>query len=329
MGTQYSHLSNFERCRLFEWYHYQKKSIREVSRLLNRSHSTISRELKRNKYDYYVPTYYPHPAQMYYEVRVRERAKRVKLKSVEAQRYVADKLKLGWSPEIIAGRIKFDKTLPSVSHEAIYQYIYKNETSLIVYLARQHKKRKKKYPTRKTKTVWGQRCSILDRPDDINLRKNVGHWESDSVESSDRKCALNVLLERVSRVCHITKLSSKKALATSNAICKKLSIYPPSSCLSITYDNGSENTEFKKVEAILKNKSYFCEPYHSWEKGAVEQINGLIRRYYPKKTNFSKVSHQKLKKVEEQLNNRPRKCLGFKTPNEVYNELGGALPIRI
>jgi len=80
----------------------------------------------------------------------------------------------------------------------------------------------------------------------------------------------------------ITKLSSKKALATSNAICKKLPIYPPSSCLSITYDNGSENTEFKKVEAILKNKSYFCEPYHSWEKGAVEQINGLIRRYYPK-----------------------------------------------
>ena len=138
-----------------------------------------------------------------------------------------------------------------------------------------------------------------------------------------------MLLERVSRVCHITKLPSKKALATSNAICKKLSIYPPSSCLSITYDNGSENTEFKKVEAILKNKSYFCEPYHSWEKGAVEQINGLIRRYYPKKTNFSKVSHQQLKKVEEQLNNRPRKCLGFKTPNEVYNELGGALSIRI
>ena len=77
----------------------------------------------------------------------------------------------------------------------------------------------------------------------------------------------------------------------------------------------------------MKNKSYFCEPYHSWEKGAVEQINGLIRRYYPKKTNFSKVSHQQLKKVEEQLNNRPRKCLGFKTPNEVYNKLGGALPI--
>jgi IS30 family transposase len=329
MGIHYSHLYNFERCRLFEWYHYQKKSIREVARLLNRSHATISREIRRNKYHYYVPTYYPHPAQFYYEQRMKERAKRIKLKSVEAQQYVADMLKLGWTPEIIAGRIKLDETLPNLSHEAIYQYIYKENPPLIVYLPRQHKKRRKKYTARKTKTVWGRRTSILERPNDINDRSSYGHWESDSIESSDKKCALNVLLERVSRLTHITKLTSKKAIITSNAICKQLSIYPSNFCLSITYDNGTENTGFKKVEAKFKNKSYFCEPYHSWEKGAVEQVNSLIRRYYPKRTNFQNVTQHQLKKVEKLLNDRPRKCLGFKTPNEVYNELGGALPIRI
>ena len=168
MGIHYSHLSNFERCRLFEWYHYQKKSIREVARLLNRSHATISREIRRNKSYHYVPTYYPHPAQFHYEQRMRERAQRIKLKSIEAQQYVVSKLKLGWTPEIIAGRMKLDGTYPSSSHEAIYQYIYKENPSLIVYLPRQHKKRRKKYTARKTHTVWGARTSILERPNDIN-----------------------------------------------------------------------------------------------------------------------------------------------------------------
>jgi IS30 family transposase len=169
----------------------------------------------------------------------------------------------------------------------------------------------------------------LERPFAIDVRATFGHWESDSIESKNRKCAVNVLVERVSRLSHITKLSSKKALITSNAICKRLSVHPSNFCQSVTYDNGSENTGFKKVEAVLNNQSYFCQPYHSWEKGAVEQVNGLIRRYYPKKTDFQNVTQHQLNKVEDLLNNRPRKCLEFKTPNEVYNELGGALPFRI
>jgi IS30 family transposase len=144
-----------------------------------------------------------------------------------------------------------------LSHEAICQYIYKENSSLIVYLPRQHKKRRKKYTARKTKTILGRRTGILERPNGINDRSSYGHWESDSIESSDKKCALNVLLERVSRLTHITKLTSKKAIITSNAICKQLSIYPSNFCLPITYDNGTENTGFKKVEAKFKNKSYF------------------------------------------------------------------------
>jgi IS30 family transposase len=120
-----------------------------VARLLNSSHAITSREIRRNKYHYYVPTYYPHPAQFYYEQRMKERAKRIKLKPAEAQQYIAGMLKLGWTPEIMAGRIKLDETLPNLSHEAIYQYIYKENPSLIVYLPRQHKKRRKRYTARK------------------------------------------------------------------------------------------------------------------------------------------------------------------------------------
>lgn len=325
MNAHYSHLSEFERCRIFDWYHCRKKSIREIGRLLRRSHTTISRELRRNKCHHYVPCYYPHPAQRAYNSRMRLRAKRTKLKSLMVQQYVVAKLQIGWSPEIIAGRMKRDSSLPSVCHESIYQYIYKENPSLIKYLPRQHKRRRKQRPYRKSTTVWSNRVSILERPEDINTRACVGHWESDSIESRNRKCALNVLVERVSRVCHITKLSSKKALITRNAICKRLASYPPIMCQSITYDNGTENAAFKEVETNLNVKSYFCQPYHSWEKGSVEQVNGLIRRFYPKKTNFEYVTQHQLSKIEDLLNNRPRKCLEYKTPNEVYNELSGAL----
>ncbi|MFT4994529.1 MAG: IS30 family transposase [Paraglaciecola sp.] len=210
---------------------------------------------------------------------MRGRVRRVKLKSLLAQQYVTDKLKTGWSPEIIAGRMKFENALPNVCHEAIYHYIYKEMPSLIIYLPRQHRKRKKKHAYHKTVTVWGNRTSILERLEDINTRTSVGHWESDSIESKNRKCAVYVLVKRVSRLRHITKLWSKKALVTSNAICKRLSLYPPHFCKSVTYDNGSENMRYSNVEMALNIQSYFCQPYHSCEKGAVEQVNSLIRGY--------------------------------------------------
>jgi len=218
MKKEYRHLTLMERQRIFEWYHYKKKSMREIARLLDRSHSTISREIKRNMTTYYVATYYPHPAHSEYLKRIRTRAQRMKLKSNATRNYVIEKLKLGWSPEIISGRLKVDAQLDYVCHESIYQYIYKEEPGLRDHLPRKHKKRRKKYPTRKYKTIISDKTSILERPQKINDRSIPGHWESDSVESKGRQCALNVLVERVSRLMHVTRLSSKKSVDTKNAI---------------------------------------------------------------------------------------------------------------
>lgn len=326
MATHYQHLSLFERQRIFEWFHYEKKKIREIARLLSRSHSTISRELKRYISVKYIPMYYPNPAHKAYKWRMRERAKRTHLKSPETKQYVIDKIKLGWTPELISGRLKLDNDIDYVCHESIYQYIYKQAPELREYLPRKHKKRRKKYPHRKYVTKISLKTSILDRHEDINDRLHLGHWESDSVESKGRQCALNVLLERVSRLTHITRLSSKKSVATKNAIIKRLSSHPNNFVKSITYDNGSENAEHLNINQSLNCQSFFCQPYHSWEKGAVEQVNGLIRRYLPKGSDFMKISDKVLHEIEYQLNSRPRKCLGYKTPFEVYNNFTGALP---
>ncbi|AZZ98094.1 IS30 family transposase [Pseudoalteromonas sp. R3] len=326
MGQKYCHLSHQERKLIFNWSHYQDKTIREIARLLNRSHSTISRELKRNIYDYYVPTYYPNPAHDMYKARMSKRAQREKLKTSETRLYVLDKLRKGWSPQIISGRLKLTNEAPYVCHKSIYQFVYSSPPELIACLARKHKKRRKKYPSRRYNKKCSMKTSILERPTFINERSQLGHWESDSVVSKHKKSALNVIIERATRLVHITKLSSKSALVTSNAIIKRLSSHPAGFVQSITYDNGSENAQHIKVNGTLQCDSYFCQPYHSWEKGAVEQINSLIRRYLPKGTDFSTVTNKQIQEIEHNLNSRPRRCLDYKTPFEIYNEKVGALP---
>lgn len=325
MKKKYTHLTLCERRRLFIWYHYEKRSIREIGRLLGRSHSTISREVRRNKSYYYVPTYYPNPAHTDYRSRMRKRVQRLKLNNPELLNYVVQKLKRGWTPQIISGRIKLTGEVGYICHESIYQYIYKYAPELIKYLPRKHKRRRKKRPARRYISKTSLKTSILDRPIEVNERLSFGHWESDSIESKGRKLALNVVVERVTRLTHITKLSSKKAVITKNALIKKLSKHPKESVRSITYDNGTENASHIKVNDQLGCESYFCQPYHSWEKGAVEQVNSLIRRYLPKGTDFSEVSDKAILAIEIAINTRPRKCLNFKTPIESYNERCGAL----
>ncbi len=234
-------------------------------------------------------------------------------------------MKIGWSPEIITGQLKQQDKLPSVSYEAIYQYTYKEANDLIEFLPRKHLRRRKKYPKRKARVTITSKISILDRPEYINNRLEIGHWESDSVESKCRKKILNVLIERTTRLVHICKLSSKKSIDTKDAIIKRLSIHPGQAVKSITYDNGPENAKHLNINETLNFNSYFCQPYHNWEKGSVEQVNELIRRYIPKGSDLASVHYKTIEKVENLLNNRPLRCLGFKTPFEVYNEMCGAL----
>jgi len=323
MGQHYSHLSHQERTLIFYW-KKDKISLREMARRLRRSHTTVSRELRRNLW----PSsygYIPRGAQMMYQWRLEQRAKRYRLKRPFIRHYVRKKLAIGWTPELIAGRLKLNQSDKYICHESIYQFIYLEAPELIQYLPRKHAKRRIKRPYRTKKHRITDRVSIDHRPPEANLRTHCGHWESDTIVSSDRQSGLNVIAERKSRLTHISFIKNKTADLTHNTIVKRIKHHPDAFRKSITYDNGSENTQHIKTNTKLNLVSYFCEPYHSWEKGTVEQINGLIRRYFPKGTCFGTLSHAEINRVEKLLNNRPRKCLGYRTPYEVFRDERGAL----
>jgi transposase, IS30 family len=202
--------------------------------------------------------------------------------------------------------------------------ILNDQTSLATW---RHKKRHSKGHSRKhRRSHIPNRVSLDQRSEAAHKRQEPGHWEGDSVLSSRSLAALNVLVERSTRVVVVTKLKQKTAQLSRQAITKRLQAYPQQWRKTITYDNGSENVQHEIVNKRLGTKSYFCAPYHSWEKGTVENTIGLIRRFLPKRTDFSKVTPSQLTKIEHLLNNRPRKCLDFQTPREVANSLGVALP---
>ena len=322
MGNHYSHLGKTERTLIKQW-REQGLSIREIGRRLNRSHSSISRELKRNLWC--GKHYYLRSAQEFYERRLKERAQRFRLKNQNIRDHLHVKLKLGWTPEIISGRLKRIDPGNYVCHESIYQYIYIEAKELIPLLARKHARRHDRKPYRTTGERIKNRVSINLRPAAINTRQVVGHWESDSVVGGDRHAGLNVMVERATRLTHISLLKNKTSDETKKVIVRRLSNHPEAMRQSITYDNGSENVLHQNINEILNTQSYFCEPYHSWEKGSVEQVNGLVRRPYPKGTDFSNVTAAEINALEKLLNNRPRKCLNYQTPYEAFRDACGAL----
>lgn len=322
MGMYYLHLNQTERRYIKAW-HDKGLSLREIGRRLNRSHSTISREISRNlwcgKYYYFLQ------AQRFYDSRLQDRAQRYRLKSEALRDYVHAKLAIGWTPELISGRLRVSDPDHYICHESIYQYIYIKAPQLIEYLPRRHKKRRTKYPYRKTGERIKGRVSISKRPANVNKRLVLGHWESDTMVGGDRKSGLNVIVERATRLVNISFMPNKSASQTRKAIIRRLRNHPDDLVQSITYDNGSENVLHREINKKLDTLSYFCEPYHSWEKGSVEQVNSLIRRFYPKGTDFGTLTSSAINRVEKLLNNRPRKCLNYKTPYEAFREVSGAL----
>jgi len=322
MTAHYTHLDRRERTLIKEW-HNQDISRREIGRRLNRSHTTIGRELRRNLWC--GRHYYIRSAQEFYEHRMKRRAQRFRLKNESIRAYVIQKLHIGWTPELIAGRLKEVNPEHRICYESIYQYIYIKVPQLIEYLARKHKKRRTKHPYRTTGERIKNRVPITQRPNDVDTRKTVGHWESDSIVGGDRTSGLNVVVERSTRMVNISLLGNKTAKETKKALIRRLSKHPEELVQSITYDNGTENVLHKEISKKLGSQSYFCAPYHSWEKGSVEHVNGLIRRFFPKGTNFNNVTTADINRVEKLLNNRPRKCLKYRTPYEVFREACGAL----
>jgi len=294
-------------------------NLSDIARLLGRNRSTISRELRRNSSESY-QCYTPHHAHARSQARKQKANTHERLKNERIRAYVEEKLKDDFSPEQIAGRIKIEHPALSVSHEAIYQYVYSDKPEFRQYLARHYRVRKKrgKKATGSARTI-SNRVDITQRPKDVETRLIIGHWESDSVISRQSKAALAVSVERKSRLTKIVKIQRRTSEKFSKAVIDSLTQVKQNQRLSITYDNGKENAEHEQINKSLKVQSYFCQPYHSWEKGTVENTIGLIRRYFPKKTDFAKVTNQQIRVVEQKLNSRPRKCLGFKTPIEVFS----------
>jgi IS30 family transposase len=320
MAKHYKHMTIEER-ELMAQLHSEGMGVKEIAKVLGRDKGTISRELKRNaslKYQCYTPC----QAQKRTDARRAEASRRPRLKDDGIRQYVEGKLAVGWSPELIAGRLGMDHPGKAISYEAIYQYIYHPTTEdreeLIACLRRAHRKRKTKGIGRKQKkTKIPNRVLIEERPLSVDSRRVYGHWEGDSLVSRKSLAALQSLTERKSRLLFLSKLDRKGAHETAVTVIDRLGALPEGMRRSITFDNGTENAQHEAITAGIGIKCFFAHPYASWERGTNEHINGLVRWYLPKGTDFSKITYQQIAQIETLINNRPRKCLGFRTPIEV------------
>lgn len=301
-------------------------SLRSIAKKLDRSHTSLSRELKRNTK--YGKTYMPCLAQKR-AVRIGNKQRfKAPLKNPQVFLYVREHLRSPhfWSPEMISGRIGYDIKGASISVETIYRHIYKpsnHKSKLWEFLPCGRKKRKpKKGRSVRNNSKIPYAVSIDLRPKSIAKRKAYGHWETDNVEGpKTSKPALSVSVERAIRFVTIRKVKNKSADEKLKALNTGLSKLPQPLRLSITQDNGSENTNHQAVAQLLGTQMFFCHPYHSWEKGSVENRNKIIRRFFPKGTDFTYVTTQQIQFVEHVLNNMPLKCLNFKKPCEIMSKV--------
>lgn len=319
MEKQYKHLTLLERDKITTML-YEHQTLGGIALALGRSRSTISREIKRNASPEY-RLYLSHRAHARSEARNQQSRSRPRLKNNQIVSFVEAKLKEGWSPEQIAGRLPKEHPGLSISHESIYQYIYHPKTparsELIGLLRRAHRLRTPKGLGRKShKTKIPNRISIDQRPKTVQARKRIGHWEGDSLVSRKSLVALNSLVERKTRLLMLTKLPRKSASDTVAAVVNRLKTLPPEARRTLTMDNGTENAGHEKMTANIGIKCYFAHPYASCERGTNENTNGLIRWYLPKGTDFNTITEKQIAQIESSLNNRPRKCLGYKTPLE-------------
>ncbi len=262
--------------------------------------------------------------------------KTFRLKNELIRSYVREKMKLGWSPEQISIRLPIDHQGETISYEAIYQFVYaqffrdgngklKEECEdLRKYLPKRHSRRSTKGARKAQKLERaGHLPSIEDRPSEVDKRKVIGHWEDDCIVSRQSKERLKSINERVSGVVFLGKMRDGTSLESSRVVCEKLKAIPSPYLKTLTRDRGTENMDYKTIESKTKMKIYFAHPYCSHERGSNENLNGLVRRFFPKKTDFRKVSDEEICRVEYLLNTRPRKRFGGKTPLEVLLEATG------
>lgn len=322
---KYSKLSKSERVLICKW-RDKGYSNKKIAKLLGRSSSTIGRELIRNKFKGFI--YEPLHAQALFEKRkLKAWGAKEPLKNSDIYSYVLDNLRAGWSPEVISGRLKKvdhkDDPHYQICSETIYHFIYSKrnkDKKLWHYLRRKQARRRQKGGRKVVRIRIPDRVSIHSRPEIINQKIEIGHWEGDSVVGKQKKSGLHTEYERVTSVIRFERMLALTADETIKAQIKIFEPLPESLRKSETMDNGLEMTKHKTLTDKLNMQTYFADPYSSWQRGGNENGNLWIRYYFPKGTDFNTISDQELKDVELELNNRPRKRLEYMTPLEVFNK---------
>jgi IS30 family transposase len=227
-------------------------------------------------------------------------------------------LRQDWSPEQVAGWL-FEHHHIQVSHERIYQYIYADKAkggTLFQHLRCRRKRRKRYGSYDRRGRLTGCR-SISERPKVVQEKRRIGDWEADTIIGRNHQQAIVSVVERKSKLCFLKKVERRTSEAVKQALSTLLKPFQEK-CHTITSDNGREFANHQEIAARLRVGFYFAHPYSSWERGLNENTNGLVRQYFPKKSDFSKITDSDIQQVMDRLNNRPRKTLGYKTPNQVF-----------
>lgn len=318
MTVPYGRLSPTEREQLWACQR-EGLSVRSIGRKLGRHHTSLARELKRNRGE---AGYFPHQAQARAVSRIRDANAARPRKAMAIRHYVHGKLTLDWSPEQIAGRMQREG-LGSVSPETIYRWVYEpawRGDTLWAYL-RRGQPRRRTYPGRKTKRHLVPNRTFIDRrPAVVETRGRYGDWETDLMEGTRAtRHVFSVTTERVSGYLLADHLPDKTATAKHRSQLKLLGGLPPWLRRTMTTDSGSENAHHELTSQALEMPTYFCHPYHSWEKGTVENTIGLVRQYLPKGTSLTGCNPTDVALVTNRLNHRPRKRLDYQTPHEVFS----------
>jgi IS30 family transposase len=314
----YTQLTQAQRYQIYALRNTQH-SLAEIATVIGVHKSSVSRELERNRGK---RGYRPQQAQ---ELALERRHKAVPRITAEVWALVERLLKQDWSPEQISGRLKKEQGI-CISHEWIYQYILADKRAngdLYKHL-RCQKKRRKRYGTYDRRGKLPNCRSIEERPAIVNARKRLGDWEVDTIIGRKHKQAIVTLTERKSRFTFVSKVKRRTAQAVRRQVCRML-LPVKKKVHTLTSDHGKEFADHEQIAQMLELKFYFAHPYAAWERGTNENTNGLLRQYFPKKSDFQSVSNKTLERAMARLNFRPRKTLRFKTPFEVFYHSSVAL----
>lgn len=287
---------------------------KEISRILNKNEASIWREINRNSLK---EKYLPSVANR--ETRKRKGHRKKKIENdAWLKKYILTKLKLYWSPEQIAGKLRREKII--ICHETIYTYIIRHK-KLRKYLRSQKGRYRRRHgtPKREKTREYEKKRWIGERPDVINQRARIGDWEGDTIIGKEKTQRILTHVERVSGYLLADKLDVVTSEIVAEKTIKHFKKFPKRKRTSITYDNGTEFSAHEIIERKTKAVVYFANPYHSWERGTNENTNGLIRQFFPKKSFFATVTQVEVDRVVKLLNRRPRKRLSYLTPFEMFH----------